>query len=263
MGQAQEGLAVIIPARLASTRLPRKLLALAAGRPILEWTWRRACLACGPDAVWIATDSDEIASAAASFGARVVPTGEHRCGTERVAEAATRLSPTPEWVINLQGDEPLVELGTLRALARALSCDPGSIATCGAPLESPAAWLDPAVVKVVDAADGRILYFSRAPVPGTREGGGAEAFVRVSRRVRRHIGIYGFPRALLARFVTLAPAPLEEAESLEQMRAIEAGLPMRLVRVAAAPPAVDTPADLEAVRRILASADGAGGDGDG
>lgn len=258
MPKAQEGLAVIIPARLASTRLPRKLLADAAGRPILAWTWLRAVTALGRERVHIATDSVEIASSAAAWGASVIATGEHRCGSERVAEAASRLSPPPEWVINLQGDEPLIDPGALVALSQSLTGGPEAIHTCAAPLESRAEWLDPAVVKVVADAGGRALYFSRGPIPFTTAGSGEEGFARVRGAAARHIGIYGYPRALLARFVALPPSPLEALESLEQLRAIEAGLEIRLVRVERAWPAVDTAQDLERVRALLAADPAAG-----
>jgi 3-deoxy-manno-octulosonate cytidylyltransferase (CMP-KDO synthetase) len=248
MGLAQEGLAVIIPARLESTRLPRKLLQTIDSRTVLEWTWRRAHVAVGRECVRIATDSDEIAAAADAFGGQVIRTGPHRCGSERVAAAARALGSAARWVVNLQADEPLLEPQAIRAVAQRLREGEAAIVTCGAPLANCEAWSDPAVVKVIATRAGRVLFFSRAPIPWS---GATEPFERVRELVSQHVGLYGYPRAMLERFVQLPPSPLELAESLEQMRALEAGMPMALVRLAGAAPAVDTPADLERVRAIV------------
>ncbi len=258
MGLAQEGLAVIIPARLESTRLPRKLLKTIASHTVLEWTWRRAAAAVGAQCVWIATDSDEIAAVARAFGAQVIRTAAHRCGSERVAAAAVTLGLTPRFVVNLQADEPLIDPQAIRGAAERLTQGDETIVTCGAPLTSPEAWSDPAVVKVVATATGRVLFFSRAPIPW---GGSQDGFARVRELVSQHVGLYGYPRAMLERFVQLPPSPLELAESLEQMRALEAGMPMQLVRLARAAPAVDTPKDLERVRAIVRAGGAAWGDG--
>jgi 3-deoxy-manno-octulosonate cytidylyltransferase (CMP-KDO synthetase) len=248
MGLAQEGLAVIIPARLESSRFPRKLLQTIESHTVLEWTWRRARAAVGPECVWIATDGDEIAAAASAFGARVIRTGAHRCGSERVAAAAATLGTPVRRVVNLQADEPLVDPRAIRAAAERLCESDEAIVTCGAPLAGAPAWNDPAVVKVVATRAGRVLFFSRAPIPW---GAGEGAFERVREVVSQHVGLYGYPREMLERFVQLPPSPLELVESLEQMRALEAGMRIELVRLAGAAPAVDTPADLERVRAIV------------
>jgi 3-deoxy-manno-octulosonate cytidylyltransferase (CMP-KDO synthetase) len=214
----------------------------------LEWTWRRAQTAVGAQCVRIATDSDEIAAVALAFGAQVIRTGTHRCGSERVAAAAATLGGAARWVVNLQADEPLIDPLAIQATAQRLCTGEETIVTCGAPLASPEAWTDPAVVKVVATRSDRVLFFSRAPIPW---GGAGDAFARVRALVRRHVGLYGYPRAMLERFVQLPPSPLELAESLEQMRALEAGMPMQLVRLDRAARAVDTPEDLERVRAIV------------
>lgn len=243
--------AVIIPARLESTRLPRKLLAPLAGKTVLEWAWSRAMAARGIAGVWVATDSEQIASVALAFGAAVLRTGDQPSGSDRVGAALRQLEPQPDAVINLQGDEVLLEPEAITQVAAALAVWPGEIVTCGAPLPSQADWEDPGVVKVVVTASGRALYFSRAAVPGVPRGVAQAAWSRGL--VLQHLGIYGYPVAVLARFLELPPTALEQVESLEQLRALEAGIPIRVMRLAQARPAVDTPADLERVRRLLAA----------
>jgi 3-deoxy-manno-octulosonate cytidylyltransferase (CMP-KDO synthetase) len=245
------GVAVVIPARLGATRFPGKLLSRAAGRTILEWTWSRAHRVGGIQGVWIATDSDEIASEARTFGAEVIRTGDHRSGTDRVAAAANEIVPRPEWVVNVQGDEPLIAPETISAVAAALRETPGVLVTASAPLTDFRAWVDPAVVKVVACQRGEALYFSRAPIPATKEGPTPEAFARVRSVARAHVGIYGYPLGLLRRLCELSASTLEQIESLEQLRALEAGLRIRVIAVAARTQAVDTPEDLERVRPLL------------
>jgi len=245
------GAAVVIPARLESTRLPRKLLQTIAGRTVLEWTYSRARAARGLQGVWIATDSDEISATAQAFGAAVVRTGPHASGTDRVAAAAAAIRPAPRWVINVQGDEPLLDPRAIEGVAAALREEPEAIVTCAAPLAAYEDWLDPAVVKVVVNAQGRALYFSRAPIPGAPGGATAESFARIRPLVRHHIGIYGYSLALLQRFAALPPAALERAESLEQLRALEAGIAVRVLVLEGAAVAVDTPADLARVRGLI------------
>jgi 3-deoxy-manno-octulosonate cytidylyltransferase (CMP-KDO synthetase) len=247
------GVAVVIPARLGATRFPRKLLARAAGRTILEWTWMRARDTAGLRGVWIATDSGEIEAEARAFGAQVIPTGDHRSGTDRVAAAAGAIDPAPEWIVNVQGDEPLIAPATIGAVAVALRETPGTLVTCSAPLGDHRAWVDPAVVKVVTDERGYALYFSRAPIPATKGGASAEAFAHIRGVARAHVGIYGYPLDLLRQLCALPSSALEQAESLEQLRALEAGLRIRVIPVGERSQAVDTPADLERVRPWLAA----------
>lgn len=248
MGSAAGGLAVVIPARFEATRLPGKLLKVAAGRTILEWTYRRAVAAAPSQGVFIATDSNEIASVATAFGAAVIRTGPQPSGTDRVAEALAAIAPHPRWVINLQGDEPLIDPEVIAAVGAALTTRDDEIVTCAAPIERGEAWGDPSVVKVVTTSEGRALYFSRAPIPS---GVGPHTFERNASLARVHIGIYGYPAALLERLVATPPTPLERAESLEQLRALELGFPIRVLPIATQGCAVDTAADLARATRLL------------
>ena len=250
-------LAIVIPARLESSRFPAKLLQKVAGRSILEWTWMRARRARGIQSAWIATDSEAIEREAASFGAPVLRTRACASGTDRVGAALEQIRPAPDAVINVQGDEPLIDPRTIERVAEGLRQGDDAIVTCGAPLSSFEDWVDPHVVKVVCARDGRALCFSRLPIPGTREAPRAETFARVRGLVLQHIGLYGFPCGLLRRFLALSPSRLELAEGLEQWRALEAGIPMRVIPIEWASPSIDTPEDLERVRPAL-EATGAG-----
>ena len=222
-----------------------------AGRTILEWTWRRALDAVGVSSIWIATDSDEIADEAEQFGSQVIRTGLQPTGSDRVAAALDSITPTPRWVINLQGDEPLLDPSVIIQLYRKLITSSDRIITCATPLRTAAEWLDPARVKVVCDSGGRALYFSRAPIPATQGGTDAGHFEAARSLCLGHIGLYGYPVAILKKLMTLKPSPLEKIESLEQLRALEAGIEIDVVKVAQRSLAVDTPADLEKVRQIL------------
>jgi 3-deoxy-manno-octulosonate cytidylyltransferase (CMP-KDO synthetase) len=244
-------LAIVIPARLDSSRFPAKLLRRVAGRTILEWTWSRAVAARGATGVWIATDSAEIELEAIAFGAPVIRTGACATGTDRVAAAIDSIRPAPRWVIDLQGDEPRIEPTVIERVAERLRGVDEAIVTCGSPLASYEDWIDPDVVKVVSAADGRALSFSRLPIPGTRARPDPAAFAAVRGLVLQHIGLYGFPCGLLRRFLALSPTKLEVVEGLEQWRALEAGIPILVVPVEWSAPSIDTPADLERARPAL------------
>ena len=244
-------LAIVIPARLESSRFPAKLLVNVAGRSILEWTWSRAVAAVGQESVWIATDSAEIARAATAFGAAVLRTGACASGTDRVGVAVAAIDPAPRWVINLQGDEPLMESAVIAQVAERLRRSAAAIVTCASPLVSYEDWIDPGVVKVICAPDGRALCFSRLPIPGTRTPRGPAAFAAVRGLVRQHVGLYGFPCGLLHRFLALSATDLEQVEGLEQWRALEAGIPIVVVPVDWSAPSIDTPEDLERARPAL------------
>ena len=236
---------IVVPARLASKRLPAKALADIAGRPMIVRVWERAA-AVGVGPVVVATDCAEIADAVRAVGGQAVMTDPlHASGTDRIAEAVAAIDPAGahDLVVNVQGDEPLMEPDAIRA-AVALMDDPAvDIGTLGVPA-GPAERDDSNAVKVAAAevAPGRsrALYFSRAAIPW---GEGATI---------RHIGLYVYRRAALARFVALPPAPLEQRERLEQLRALEAGMRIDLALVETAARGVDTPADLERVRAIFA-----------
>lgn len=247
---------VVIPARYASSRLPGKALADIAGKPMVVRVAERA-RASGADAVWIATDHEAIASAARSHGFEAVMTRcAHASGTDRIAEAAAILGWDDEVVVvNVQGDEPLIDPALIGHVARALSDDAhAGIATAGHRIERTAEFFDPNVVKLVCDEHGHALYFSRAPIPWAREafagGAGATAQLPPGLPARRHIGIYAYRVGFLKRFAALDAAPIERFEALEQLRALWHGVRIRVVEAAHAPAfGVDTPEDLERVRR--------------
>lgn len=251
MGSPLDGLAIIIPARYEASRFPGKLLQKVASRTVLEWTWLRAVEAVGRDRIWIATDSDQIDSAAVAFGAQVIRTGQHPTGTDRIAAAINLISPKPQWVVNLQGDEPLLDPAVITRLCAQLITTSDTIVTCAAPLETVDQWLDPAQVKVVCDRKGRALYFSRAPIPASQLGWQNDRFESVRSSCLGHIGLYGYPVGILERLLSLSPTALEIAESLEQLRALETGIAIKVITVKEASVAVDTPDDLERVKKLL------------
>ena len=237
----------IIPARFGSTRLPGKPLSDIHGKPMIQHVHERVRRARRPDRVLVATDDERIAAVVRGFGGEVVMTSRHHAtGTDRLAEAA--MATDAEIVVNVQGDEPM--------LAR----DPGlDMATLSLPLRDVEEMLSPSVVKVVSDARGEALYFSRGPIPLVRDGASpdlrAAAAAAVGRGLaRKHVGLYVYRRAALLRFAALPPCPLEEAEGLEQLRALHHGMRIRVVeREGVAGPAVDTAEDLERVRALLAA----------
>jgi len=232
-----------IPARYASTRLPGKPLLDLGGRPMVEHVYRRAAAARGIDRVVVLTDDERIAAAVRAFGGEVLLTpAECASGTDRIAWAAR------DWeagiVVNVQGDEPLVDPRGIERLVAHLATTPGDeMATLAA--EAAASDLgEPSVVKVVVDRLGFALYFSRAPIPFPRQAEGAAAL--------RHVGLYGYRRDALLRLAALPPSPLERRESLEQLRALEHGIRIRVLAGALPSPAVDTPEDAARVARLIA-----------
>ena len=243
---------VVIPARYASSRLPGKPLADIAGKPMVVRVAERA-VKSGATEVLVATDHIEVRDAVERHGYRAVMTrADHASGTDRIAEVAA----AEGWhddviVINVQGDEPLIEPTLIDELARALESDAGaSVATACHPIGSIEEFLNPNVVKVVCDAHGRALYFSRAPIPWPRD-----AFALGQHQLpeglgaRRHIGIYAYRVAFLRRYGALDPSPNEAIESLEQLRVLWHGFRLRVADVVHAPePGVDTAEDLERIR---------------
>lgn len=238
---------VVIPARWGSTRLPGKMLLDLAGRPLLAWVWQVA-QESGADEVIVATDDHRIRTAAERFGARVSMTRtDHASGTDRACEVAEALGWADDAiVVNLQGDEPLIPPELVEQVAAALIADPeAGVATLATPVSSLAEARNPNIVKVVRDAADRALYFSRAPIPFHRDGGGPEGMLR-------HIGLYAYRVAALKRLAALPPAPLEEAEKLEQLRALFNGIPVTVARASCtAPGGVDTAEDLARVRELI------------
>ena len=235
---------VLIPARMAATRLPGKPLADIAGEPMIVHVWRRAVEA-GVGPVAVATDDAAIAAAVRAAGGDAVMTAaDHANGTSRIHEALALLGSDAEVVVNLQGDLPTVDAGTVRAALAPLADPAVAIATVCAEIVRDAERDDPHVVKVVGTPAGegilRCLYFTRATAP---YGDGP---------LWHHIGLYAYRRAALDRYVKLPPTPLERRERLEQLRALEAGMRIDAAIVDAVPLGVDTPAELARARALLA-----------
>ena len=197
------------------------------------------------DVVAVATDDPRIAAAAERAGAVSIMTGPAATGTDRVAEAARQLRPAPEMVVNLQGDEPLIEPEAIETLLAAMAESGAEMATLARPLD-PGEAERSQVVKVVTDLTGHALYFSRALIPHRRDGG-------VSPLCRAHVGIYAFTAAFLERFAKLAPGRLEGEEALEQLRALEHGVRIRVAETAYRGFGIDTPEDLERARALLAA----------
>ncbi len=251
----------IIPARFASTRLPGKPLSDIHGKPMVQHVWERARRARSVDRVLVATEDERILRAVRAFGGEAVMTSAaHRTGTDRLAEAARATDAS--LVVNVQGDEPMLDPAVIDAAVAPFAGEPElEMSTVAVPLRTIDEMLSPMVVKVVTDARGDALYFSRSPIPFVREPGAdlrAGARAAVERGLaRRHLGLYVYRRAALERFAALGPSPLEEAESLEQLRALHHGMRIRVVTVAADPGlAVDTAEDLENVRALMAAAAG-------
>lgn len=259
----------IVPARLHSRRFPGKLLSSLAGRPLIQHVVELCRATPGFDATVVASDDERILAAASEAGAEGLRiTGEFASGTDRVAAAAQHYDA--EAIVNVQGDEALLDPQALGRAVEAFRESGRELGTLRAPLREAADLFDPDVVKVVVAADGRALYFSRAPVPfprqawsrersrpqGGRGGGGAAmAFDDIDPQGGPwwiHVGVYLYRRAALARWAALAPSPLERKEGLEQLRVLEAGERMHTWPVPEAAPAVNSPADLERARAALA-----------
>jgi 3-deoxy-manno-octulosonate cytidylyltransferase (CMP-KDO synthetase) len=249
------GFVVIIPARLASTRLPNKPLADLGGKPMVVRVAERAQQS-GAARIIVATDHADIAAACAAHGVEACMTrADHPSGTDRIAEVAHTLGLAPEAVVvNLQGDEPLIDPALLAACAARISPDV-PMATCAHPLSDVADAFNPNVVKVVLDKLGRALYFSRATIPWHRDGFAASREQLPPGYVPlRHIGLYAYSNAFLQRYPQLEASPLESIEALEQLRVLWHGVPIAVHVTDEAPHAgVDTPADLERVRLFYAS----------
>lgn len=243
----------LIPARLSSTRLARKALALVGGLPLIHHVVVNAKRARRLSRIVVATDDGEIARAAEAAGAEAVLTApDHPSGTDRVAAAVAALGLADEILVNIQGDEPEIAPSTIDAVAALLENDATlDMSTAAAPLATSEDWKSPHRVKVVCDDFGRALYFSRSPIPYRRAGAGEcsdeEWLARGT--VLGHIGIYGYRRSSLTALVGFPPAALETIEKLEQLRALAAGMRIGVARVASSPAGIDTADDLEAFRR--------------
>ena len=245
---------IVIPARLASTRLPNKPLADIGGAPMIVQVARRAALA-GAAQVVVATDADEVRQACEAHGVRALMTrAYHPSGSDRLAEAVELLGLADDaLVVNVQGDEPLIAPAMIRSCAELLAAKPPcAMATVAHAIDDDSEFANPNVVKLVTDAQGLALYFSRAPIPWWRDAPGGGARVKPD-AVLRHVGLYAYRAGFLRRFPTLAVSPLEQIEALEQLRVLWHGERIAVHVSDERPgPGVDTPEDLERVRRLIA-----------
>jgi 3-deoxy-manno-octulosonate cytidylyltransferase (CMP-KDO synthetase) len=232
----------VIPARFGSTRFPGKMLHLIAGKTLLQWVWEGVVASPRVDSTIIATDDERIAETASLFGATVRLTRpDHPSGTDRVAEVAHGLCC--DWVLNVQGDEPLISPEVLDPFLDHLNPNFG-MATLARPLLDPAHFHDPNVVKVVTGREGTALYFSRSAIPFDRDGVGHVPALQ-------HLGIYAYRPHILQHFVSLPPSELEQAEKLEQLRALQNGIAIQVMTTSFEAIGVDTLEDAERVAPIL------------
>ncbi len=244
-------IALVIPARWGSTRFPGKSLHLLAGKPLVQHVWEQSLQARKISRVLIATDDRRIRESAERFGAEVVMTSpDHPSGTDRIAEVASRMRGITHF-INVQGDEPLIDPGLIEQLAATLLRTPAiAMITAATPLNDPSGAGDPNMVKVVMDLCGNALYFSRSAIPFHRDTDDSSSqfppFL--------HLGIYGYRRDILKRLVRLPPTPLELSEKLEQLRALEHGIPIRVIKTAHRGIGVDTPQDALRVEKLLLAA---------
>ena len=238
----------IIPARLESSRLPGKLLLSETGKPLIQHTWESAAKSQvlqsndGPELI-VATDSPAIAEAVNRFDGRVELTGDHPCGTDRIAEVVRRCCCESDIIVNIQGDEPDIDPEAIDQVASLLIDDPAAeMATLCTPITEAAVLDDPGCVKAVCADDGRALYFSRSPVPFLRDGN-RDALLTGDTPWRLHLGIYAYRRDFLLRLTQQPVSPLEGLEKLEQLRALEMGATIRIAEVETRSVGIDTPDD--------------------
>ena len=238
----------IIPARYASTRFPGKPLALIAGKPLIQRVVEQCRRARTLTEVIVATDDQRIAEVARGFCRVEMTRADHPSGSDRIAEVASRCEC--DAVVNIQGDEPLIDPAVIDAVAGALA---GSeMSTAAAPIRTPSEYENPNVVKVVVNAAGRALYFSRRTIPYLREAASRSANEQLAAfPFLKHLGIYGYRRETLLRLVRFPVSPLEQAEKLEQLRALENGIPIAVVKVDYDSVGVDAPEDVTKVEKIL------------
>jgi 3-deoxy-manno-octulosonate cytidylyltransferase (CMP-KDO synthetase) len=238
----------IIPARYGSTRFPGKPLVPIAGKPLLQHVVEQCHKAWTLGEVIVATDDARIAEVASRFARVELTAPDHPSGTDRVAEVAARCQC--DGVINIQGDEPLVDPAAINEVACALADH--EMSTAAAPLRDPADYENPNVVKVVVSVDGRALYFSRRTIPYLRDAAGRAVSEQLAAYpFLKHLGIYGYQRPTLLRLVQLPVSPLEQAERLEQLRALEHGIPIAVATVDCPSVGVDVPDDVARVERLL------------
>ncbi|MEP0071645.1 MAG: 3-deoxy-manno-octulosonate cytidylyltransferase [Marinomonas sp.] len=254
---------IVIPARYASQRFPKKLMADLGGKPVLQWVYELS-LKAGAQTVTVATDHEIIYQAALEFGASVIMTrDDHENGTERLAEVAAKMGwKDNEIIVNVQGDEPFLPIELIHSSVMALSRDnEAEMATVACVIDNVADLFNPNVVKVVCDEMQRALYFSRAPMPWDRDGfvgiGSKEGYLPVDFPALRHIGLYVYRASLLSKYADLPMSPLERWEKLEQLRFLHQGIKVQVALADSLPMhGVDTPEDLEKLRHQLSLLDG-------
>ncbi len=233
----------IIPARLQSTRLPRKLLLAETGRPLIQYTWEAACRARSLSEVIVAADAAEIVETVQRFGGRCELTGEYPSGTDRIAEVVRHCCQDADIIVNVQGDEPEMDPAHIDLLVELLRQNPQApMATLATPITHREQLDDPSCVKVVCGSNGQALYFSRCPIPFCRDCDPVELLANDS-PWRLHLGIYAYRRDFLLRLAALPPSRLERLEKLEQLRVLEAGEMIVVGEVAHRSVGIDTPED--------------------
>lgn len=235
----------IIPARYGSTRFPGKVLAELEGKPIIRWVYEKASASIA-DEVYVATDDEKVFAAVEAFGGKAVMTSAaHPSGTDRIREAAGKMCPDAEIIVNVQGDEPLIPTSVIDKLISCMKSDKSiEMATVAVPSPRSEIEGNPNIVKAVVDSRNFALYFSRSPVPFLRAGG-------EDMPLYRHWGIYAYHRDTLEKFVSLPESPLEKCEKLEQLRALENGIRIYVVIADCESIGVDTPEDLETVKKFL------------
>lgn len=234
---------VIIPARMAATRFPGKPLVDLCGKPMIQWVYERASEAAGVSRVIVATCDVDIADVVKGFGGEVAMTSSrHRSGTDRLAEAAADLDA--DIIVNVQGDEPLIDPASIELALEPFACDPKVVMTSLMTPIDPESAKEPNLVKVVVDVNNYALYFSRSPIPYERK-------PLQGRPIYGHVGLYAYTKDFLLQFSSLDPTPLELAESLEQLRAIEHGYRIKMVEVESRPMGVDTMDDLKRVESAI------------
>lgn len=239
----------LIPARYASTRFPGKPLALIAGKPLIQHVVERCRLAKSLHEVIVATDDPRIQKVAEKFCTVEITRPDHASGSDRIAEVAERRPCN--LIVNIQGDEPLIDPRVIDAVAQALTTS--EMSTAATPLTQPSEYENPNIVKVVVSRTGRALYFSRRAIPYVRDAASRSIDEQLAAfPFLKHLGIYGYRRETLLKLVRLPISPMEEAEKLEQLRALENGIEIRVVRVEYESVGVDVPDDIARVERLLA-----------
>ena len=251
----------VIPARMQSSRLPGKLLLRETGKPLIQYAWEAACQTSSLDQIMIAADSQEIIDECHRFGADAYLTGEHPSGTDRIAEVVLSTSADADLIVNIQGDEPEIQPACIDSLVTAMRQNPThEMGTLATPVDSLALLHDTGCVKVVKAADGSALYFSRAPIPFYRDGQPGELIsaesadaLAIQNPWLLHIGIYAYRPAFLLALTKMPPSALEQIERLEQLRALEAGASILVEVVHHRAVGIDTAADYAAFVQRMTS----------